>query len=100
MKKTLLFLSLIGFASLLSSCVVDQYGYIHPAAPVVVAAPYYGPYWPFYGPYYGPFWEFNGMYYFNYHGRYCYYHNGHRMFAPLPPGAHYHGGGHSGHGGH
>lgn len=100
MKTKYLLLPLLGGAALLSSCVVDPYGNIMPYAPVYYG-PYYGPYayagpYGYYGPYgyggfYGdPFFWFGGITYYNYHGRYCYYDHGHRVFVPhLPSGGHY-----------
>ena len=107
MTAKYLLLPLIGITAMLSSCMVDQYGNIIPAGPVYAPGyygpGYYGPYgyygyyrpYGYYGPYgyggfYGdPFFWFGGIYYYNYHGRYCYYDHGHRVFVShLPSGGH------------
>jgi len=92
--KKLIVLPLVGIVALLSSCIVDRHGRVWPApvgvgipGPVVVGPGYYGGGWGIYGE---PFFIFNGLNYYNWHGRYCYYDHGHRVFVShLPAGGHY-----------
>jgi hypothetical protein len=95
--KKMIFLPMAGLALLLSSCVVDRHGRVWPApvavgipGPVVVGPGYYG------GPvgvYGDPFYLFGGINYYSWHGRYCYYDHGHRVFVHRLPGGgrYYHG---------
>jgi hypothetical protein len=89
-KKLLIFSSIVGLASLLSSCMVDQYGNVIPAGPVYAGGPGY------YGSYGDPYFIYGGINYYSYNGRYCYYNHGRRMFVSNLPsgGRYYHGGGH------
>jgi len=111
-RKKWLVVPLVGLGAMLSSCMVDSQGRVWPApvavgvpgpvvvgargvavgvpGPVVVGPGYYGEPW---GPYGEPYFVYGNLYYFNYHGRYCYYDHGRRVYVShLPSGGHYYNG--------
>jgi len=92
MKKLCILSSLVGFASLLTSCVVDPYGNVVAGGPVYVGGPGY--YDAPYGVYGEPYFVYGSMHYYRHEGRYCYYDHGRRIYiSRLPSGGHYYKGG-------